>query len=301
MVQLDSMMNQLSLKPCRSEADFQKLLDLESEFCRLNPNKDWHYHIGGILFEHLLFKSGHKDMFKYANLIYEGNLAIGYLCIFYLDWEFYLSLLPNKMRYFKRILMLKDEVFPDAKEFSITLSDYKKTAIHQALSYGYIDHGEIRYLGVLDLSKPLLRCVKRHATLRRYTPSDFEARVALADLPIDGNVSIETMRAYFESSYQQQYAREYVLIDDITHQMIGFSTWWVDQHSQTALLEPIACNKAYRGKGYMTYMILKTLHILKKTGIRYVYVSTNIDHNEAIALYQYCGFQAISKGRLLSK
>lgn len=294
-------MNQLSLKPCRSEEDFQKMLDLESENCRLNPDQDWHYHIGGILFEHLLFKSGHKDMFKYAHLIYEGNLAIGYLCIFYLDWEFYLTLLPHKMRYFKRVLKLKDDLFPDAKEFSITISDFKKTAINQALSYGFIDHGDIRYLGILDLSKPLLHCVKRHATLRRYTDSDFDSRAALVSLPIDGNVSKETMAAYFASPYQQKFARDYVLIDDQTNQMIGFSTWWIDERSQTALLEPIACRKEYRGKRYMTYMILKTLHKLQKEGIRYVYVSTNIDHDEAIALYRYCGFESISKGRLLSK
>lgn len=294
-------MNPISLKPCRSEEDFQRILDVESEICRLNPDQDWHYHIGGLLFEHLLFKSGHKDLYKYAHLIYEGDIIIGYLCIFYLDWEFYLALLPHKMRYFKRILKMKDEQFPDAKEFSFTISDYKKTAIHQALSYGFIDHGDLRYLGVLDLSGPILRCVKRHATLRRYEPEDFSARTEAASLPIDGNISTDTMQAYFDSPYQHKYARDYVLIDDKSKQLIGFSTWWVDTNSKTALLEPIACNKAYRGKRYMTYMILKTLRSLQKEGIRYVYVSTNIDHDEAIALYNYCGFKPLSKARLLSR
>jgi len=286
-------------RPFSKEKDFETMLDIESRICGIS-GLSWQFHIGGLIFDRFLFGKGEDDIYSYGYLIYEGNKAAGYLLAYSEENEFLLRLLPENEGILGDILDWIKNLFPESESYSTILSDTERDVIGTYKMKGFMVEGAEKYLGVIDLEHPIKEPVKTDSYISVLSDKDLIERTRYANLPIDHDVDYKVFEKYYYSVYHN-YAEDLVLRKNITDEMIGYITWWIDIHSRTALLEPVACLKEFRGRGYMKNLILNNLKMLKEKGIRYAYVSTSIDHYDAIGLYEACGFLKSSEGVILTK
>ncbi|NLT40287.1 MAG: GNAT family N-acetyltransferase [Clostridiales bacterium] len=89
--------------------------------------------------------------------------------------------------------------------------------------------------------------------------------------------------------------------DPATNALAGFITRWVDENSKSALLEPIARLPEYRRRGVASGLISYGPGLMKEKGIRYVHVSTSIDHGPVVSLYERMGFMKSGEACLYLK
>lgn len=127
-------------------------------------------------------------------------------------------------------------------------------------------------------------------------PEDLAQRLKASSLPVEGEMSPRLFHQYIKSPYRE-IAKEYVLKNRETGELIAYSTWWIDGESGTALLEPIACREAYQGQGYAKKLLEENLKDLQSKNIKTAYVSTSADHRRAIILFEKCGFTMKHWGR----
>lgn len=290
----------IEIRPFLGESDFERMLAIESRICEARGMRDWQFHIGGLIFDRFLFGEGEEDIYAYGHLIYEGDAPVGYLLAYRDEGEFVLRLLPNRREAATRVLGELSRLFPDGAEYGTVLSGNERDLIDACLSAGFVSEGPEKYLGRIDLSEPLKEPPFKDADISILSEKDLPERARHAGLPMDHAVSLERMERYFRSPYHAC-ALDEVLRRRSDGAFIGFITWWVDERSKTALLEPVACLAEFRGKGYMKNLILESLRQLKLRGIRCAYVGTSIDHYEAIGFYETCGFKKVSEGVKLAR
>ena len=122
--------------------------------------------------------------------------------------------------------------------------------------------------------------------------SDIDDRVTYADIPTGKAITRNMYEALINSEYYNA-TLDYVIRSASTNEFIGFVTWWIDENSKTATLEPVACLPNYRRRGIMKRALLFGLNELKRRGLRYAYVSTSMRNKKSQPLYQAVGFKKI--------
>lgn len=291
--------NALSIREVREEADFDRMCAIESAICKENAGV-WQLHVGELCFDRYLYGSGAADVYNYGKLLFLGNTAIGYALAYAKESEFELRLLKTHEDRMCETLGLVCALFEEYDTFATVVNSSNETLCRALLSHGFIKEDEERYQAALDLNtwEPLAGAsIDRIAPL---APADYEERIRHAALPTGSEVTEEMFFTYIASP-AYKLAREYVVRNDSTNEFMGYITWWEDANSQSALLEPIACLPAYRRRGVATRLINHGLKLLKARGMRHVFVSTSIDHESAIALYERMGFVKNGEAHLYVK
>lgn len=122
------------------------------------------------------------------------------------------------------------------------------------------------------------------------TTEDIPERIKYASIPTGNTINEKMFHDYLQSNDHNSIL-DYVVRDVSTNNFIGFITLWIDQKSNTALIEPVACCEEYRRCGIMKRTLNFALAELQKKGIQCVYVSTSISNSAAQSLYQSVGFK----------
>lgn len=282
----------ISLKKASSEQDFLDVLDIESRICASSKLNNAPYHIGGLIFDRFLFKGGAPDYFDYGQLVFLDDTLIGYAMCF-LDEdenEYYFGLLPEYSSYYSEVIKLIDDLFKCTGY--TTVANTNDAELTKALSH-YSCSGEERYQAGIDLKKYNTQEVLwQNETIRFLKAEDIENRAEYGYIPTGEDLTTELYRSLMDSPYYSK-AMDYVIFDNKSGQFAGFVSWWLDEKSNTALLEPVACLPDFRRRGIMKRALLYGLNELKKEGFSYAYVSTSLNNDEAISLYKCVGFEKI--------
>lgn len=289
----------LWIKQVQTEADFRLMCAIESALCRESAGV-WQPHVGGLCFDRYLFGSGAADVYNYGKLLYSGGMPIGYALAYAQEGEFVLRLLNAHEDKTHEALNLVCALFDGHEAYTTTVNSSSETLCRALLSQGFIKEGEERYQAVLDLNSREYAAGDSVDIIAPLSPDDYAERILYAALPSGSEVTEEMFYTYLASP-AYKLAREYVIRQMSTNAFMGFITWWEDENSHTALLEPIACLPAYRRRGVAARLIDHGLSLLKARGIRYVYVSTSIDHEAAIPLYEKMGFVKSGEAHLYSR
>lgn len=289
------------LKNACCEADFDLMCEIESIICKAKGHGFWQMHPGGLRYDRYLFGGGAMDVFSYGKLLYVDDTAVGYVLAYQEEGEFVLRLMPDYEEHADVALRLAEGCFEKHDAFT-TIVNSNSHALCAALQVrGFTKEAEERYQAVLALDgwvpQKLSEGTEKIALLAQ---EDIPERALYADIPSGSEVTEEKFRMYLASKAYQT-ALEYVVRDRKTNAFIGFATWWVDENSKTALLEPVACLPEYRRRGIARRLLRNGLSMLKDRGIHQVFVSTSADHDEAIPLYDSLGFVKTGEANLYVK
>ena len=119
-------------------------------------------------------------------------------------------------------------------------------------------------------------------------------RAKCATIPTGTEITEKMYRDYFNSTYYRS-ALDYIIRDSSNGELVGFVTWWVDENSGTALLEPVACLEKYRRRKIMKRALFHGLNVLKQKGVLYAFVSTSIRNEKSQLLYLSVGFKKMGE------
>lgn len=291
----------LKLKNVSCEADFNCMCKIESDICKKEASVCWQVHPGGLCYDRYLFGSGAMDVYTYGNLLYAKETLVGYLLAYKDEGEFVLRLLPELEDYLHEALKLAISCFDDQQE-CVTIANSAYPAYCEALvCQGFEKQSEERYQAVLTLDgRDFSLTCDGPEEISLLSEKDYNERIAYADIPSDSPVTKEMFFTYLASPAYKT-ALEYVVRDKQTDAFMGFATWWMDEDSKTALLEPVACLKEYRRRGIARRLLSFGLDQLKEKGMQHAFVSTSADHVEAIPLYESLGFVKTGEANLYRK
>jgi ribosomal protein S18 acetylase RimI-like enzyme len=278
-----------------SESDFISMRSIESEIAKRYSPFSYAPNPSSLVFDRFLFGNEADDIYTYGKLVKLDETVIGYL-LAYLEYdgetEFVLRLHPQYADCYQAVIECLMTQFPEKEAFS-TYSNSLNSEIHDALlSCGFECGEEENWQSVLDLTQYYEQPINWQTENIRYlTEADVDDRVRYAAIPSNKEI---TRKAYEDLMHSEYYkdALDYV-VRSTDGDFIAFVTWWVDDNSKTAVLEPVACLPEYRRRGIAKRALLHGLNELKRRGIKYAYVGTSIDNDEALPLYRSVGFQKI--------
>ena len=295
------MMKMLTLKNVSCEADFEMMCNIESHICKEGAAASWQVHPGGLCYDRYLFGSGAMDVFEYGKLLYVQDALAGYLLAYREEGEFVLRLLPEYEACLDEAVKLVVGCFDDQEECAVIANSAHSKYCEALVRQGFAKEAEERYQAVLALdSREFLEPGEGPEKIAPLCEKDFPQRIAHAAIPSDSQVTEEMFSTYLASPAYKT-ALELVARDRHTDAFMGFATWWLDEPSKTALLEPVACLKEYRRQGIARRLLIHGLRQLKAKGIRHAFVSTSADHMEAIPLYESLGFAKTGEANLYVK
>ncbi|WP_160687743.1 GNAT family N-acetyltransferase [Clostridium sp. C2-6-12] len=281
----------ITLRDVINEIDYSIMCCIESNICKANMLKSWHPHIGGLSFDRYMFGNGATDLFSYAKLLYLDETPIGYLLAYIDEREYSLRIMPNFEQYIDDIIKLVRKLYDDCEEWFIIANSLNENLCKSLINNGYRKENEIRFQGMLELNNySIEKSEWLEERISFLTTEDIPERIKHASIPT-GNMITEKMFQDYLQSNDYNNTLDYVIRDVSTNNFIGFTTWWIDQKSSTALLEPVACCEQYRRRGIIKRTLNFGLSELQKRGIQCVYVSTSINNNAAQLLYQSVGFK----------
>ncbi len=297
----ERMMKMLILRNVSTEADFDTMCKIESTICGKKGHDCWQMHPGGLRYDRYLFGDGAMDLFNYGNLLYVGGEAVGYLLAYRKEGEFVLRLLPDREECLEEALALAGGCFEDGASYTTTVNSLDIAQCEALLRHGFRKEEEERYQAVLHLDhwEPNVAAADSEK-ISMLAQEDFPERIFHAAIPSGSEVTEEMFGMYLASPAYQT-ALEYVVRDGQTNDFMAFATWWVDEESKTALLEPAACLPAYRRRGVSRRLLTQGLIKLKCPGMKHVFVSTSAGHAEAILLYASLGFVKTGEANIYVK
>jgi ribosomal protein S18 acetylase RimI-like enzyme len=297
----ERMMKMLALRNVSTEEDFDIMCKIESDICKTRESNIWQMHPGGLCYDRYLFGGGSMDVFEYGKLLYKGGTAAGYLLAYRKEREFVLRLQKEYEKYADQALVLADGCFDKGAPYTTTVNSKSHSLCDALLRNGFMKEEEERYQAVLPLyswePRDLPGDLERITLLTR---EDIPERVLHAAIPSGSDVTEDMFRTYLASQAYGN-ALEYVVRDRLTNAFIGFATWWVDDNSQTALLEPVGCLPEYRRRGIARRLLSVGLIKLKEMGMQYAFVSTSIDNERAVPLYVSLGFVKTGEANIYVK
>jgi len=295
------MMHMLKLKNVSCEADFHLMCKIESDICEKGASICWQVHPGGLCYDRYLFGGGALDVFYYGNLLYTQDALVGYLLAYRDEGEFVLRLLPEYEGCLEEALGLAVNCFEEQEECATIANSTYPAYCNALVRQGFAKKSEERYQAMLTLDgREFPEPCESSEEIALLSEKDFAERIIHAAIPSDSQVTEEMFHTYLVSPAYKT-ALEYVVRDKHTDAFIGFATWWLDEHSKTALLEPVACLKEYRRRGIARRLLSYGLLQLKAKGMRHAFVSTSADHVEAIPLYESLGFVKTGEANLYLK
>lgn len=282
----------IELKKATGERDFLLAMELESRISAACALDEHARHIGGLIFERFLLGESSAEFFDYCRLIYIDGALAGYALCFIDDGEYELDVLKEYRNRYKEIIEQIDALF-EGRELS-TEANTLDAALTDALC-SYERLGEASFLAglLLDDYTPRDVCWENE-TLRPLTQGDIENRAAYGHLPTGRPLAAQRYSELMQSPYYA-YALDYVVTDNKSGSFAAYLTWWLDEKSKTALLEPVACLEEYRRRGIMQRALLSGLNELKERGFKAAYVSTSMKNVASRPLYMSVGFQKIGE------
>lgn len=280
----------------KNENDFRKMCSIESEIAKYSEPLSYSPHPSHLVFDRYMFGSGAEDIFTYGKLIIIDNAVIGY-ALAYLEYpdetELVVRLLPDFSKYYQAAIVSIIALYSSKKIFSVIVNSLD-SAICQALAeYGFICGNEERWQSHLSLRDYEEQTVIwQDEAIQRLSDSDVDERVKYAEIPTGKDITRKMYDEYMQCEYYKN-TLDYVIRSSATNEFIGFATWWVDDNSKAAILEPIACLPEYRRRGIAKRALFQGLNELKHRKINHVYISTYIHNEKSKLLYQSVGFQKI--------
>ena len=291
----------ITIENVNNERDFQIMCDIESTISKDCSLTSWPLHIGGLYFDRYMYGNVASDIFTYGKLIKQAEKPIGYV-LNYLDEKlFAVRLVTDNEELYGTVIRQIEKQFELVRECSVVANTLDTALCDALVENGYIRGKEERFQAGLDLNlyQPMA-CEWQNETISILTEQDIPERVKYADIPTNEPI---TQKMYEEFYYSDGYKKtlDYVIRDNVTKELAGFVTWWIDSNNQTALLEPVACLPQFRRRGIMRRALQYGLSELKQKGVLYAYVSTSINNEKSQPLYMSVGFNKMGEAYRFSK
>jgi RimJ/RimL family protein N-acetyltransferase len=285
----------LALRPIENERDFVTALAIESMVAKENLST-YTSHPSCLVFDRYLYGNGSQDIFTYGKLVSKDGVGIGYVLAYLAyssETEFVIRLLPQYSVFYAETIKCVENSFPQKNKLTV-IANNLNTPLCEALDKnGFVCENEERWQSVLDLSEYVnMEITWQDEVIEVLSESDIDARVTYADIPTGEAITRNMYETLIASEYYNS-ALDYVVRNAGTNEFIGFITWWIDEDSKTATLEPVACLPEYRRRGIMKRALLFGLNELKRCGLRYAYVSTSIHNEKSQPLYKAVGFHKV--------
>jgi ribosomal protein S18 acetylase RimI-like enzyme len=283
----------ITLKPASDESDFRTVYALESAITKSSALATYPLHQGCLVFDRFMFGNGAADFFAYENLLLDGGEPVGYVLAYLDEGLFAIRLLPSHLGCVADAIGSATGLFEGHARCSAVVNSEDAATCAALAQQGYVQQGEERWQAGLELSSLTpSEMTWSHEEIRLLTSTDIPERVKYADIATGETITEQMYRSYVESVYYRS-APDYVVRGGETGSFIGFATWWTDEDSQTATLEPVACLPEYRRQGIIKNALLHGLAELKSRGIKFAYVSTGTANEASQALYRAVGFRQI--------
>ena len=279
----------IQIQKAKNENDFRIMLETESEITKASLFEHWPLHSGGLIFDRYMFGNGAGDFFEYGNLIFVNEKIIGYALCFFDENSYVARLLPKYENLYGVVILEIEKLFKNYCSIVVNTND--KPLLNALENYHLV--GEERFQSALNLSSYREQIVTwDNVKIERLSEKDVMDRAMNSDIPTHEKITDEMYIELMRSPYYQK-AIDYVIREKSTNAFIGFVTWWIDENSNTALLEPVACLPQFRRRGIMRKPLLYGLNELKNLEIKIAYVSTSIYNEKSQPLYISVGFEKI--------
>lgn len=158
------------------------------------------------------------------------------------------------------------------------------------IELGYASEGEETYSATIDLNNYRPEEVQWDLeVIRIISEQDIDERVKYSSLPTGSMITRDRFEKYLNTD-DAKHVLDFVVVDKVAGNLMGYYSWWLDVESNTAMLNPVACINVYRKKGISTRAIQYGLNKLKERGFNYAYVDTSANNGAAIELYSSVGF-----------
>lgn len=271
----------------KNEEDYQLLLSVESLICKETPER-WHWHFGGIGVDRYFFGDHNDEIYEYGKLIYVENHLIGYALVYLEEQEYNVWILSEWKEQIVEIVPQIEKMFKKGQSISTVCND--TLVREQLIALGYVCEGEATYSAVIDLDQYLPEEVQWDLEeIRIIRNQDINERVKYSPLPTGTMITKDRFEKYLHTE-DAKHVLDFVVVSKETSNLMGYYSWWLDENSKTAMLNPVACIKEYRRKGISRRAIQYGLSILKSREFKYAYVDTSADNEAAIRLYGSVGF-----------
>jgi ribosomal protein S18 acetylase RimI-like enzyme len=291
----------ITIKKVADEHDVRIMCDIESGISKQSELLNWPVHIGGLIFDRYMFGSGASDIFTYGKLLSIGDSVIGYALIYFDEELFTIRLIPEHENLYNEVFKEIEKLFFGFAEYSVIANTCDEELHKTLVERGYLQKNEKRFQAGLHLKtvKPE-NILWENETISILTENDIAERAEYAVIPTGEKINEKMYVEYFNSdSYKN--SLDYVIRDSSTKELVGFVTWWIDEGSSTALLEPVGCLEKFRRQGIMQKALKYGFGELKDKGIQYAYVCTSIDNIPAQKLYESVGFSKIGSAYCFTK
>ena len=286
----------LTIRPVECEQDFVTMLAIESAVASQENPSIYTSHPSHLVFDRYMYGNGSQDIFTYGKLVVKDNVVIGYVLAYLAypdETEFVVRLLPQYAKYYAEVVKCIEDSFSQKSKLTVIANDLNISLCEALIKNGFIRGDEERWQSGLDLIEYDETEEKwQDENISYLLESDIDSRVTYADIPTGKMITRDMYETLIASEYYNA-ALDYVIRSTSTNEFIGFVTWWIDENSKTAMLEPVACLPYYRRRGIMKRALLFGLNELKRRGLRYAYVSTSIHNEKSQPLYQTAGFKKI--------
>ena len=223
-------------------------------------------------------------------------MVIGYVLAYLVysdETQFTVRLLPKYSDLYKAAIKGIADIFPEKNTFTVIANNLNTHLCNALIENGFICGREERWQSGLDLLEYYETDVEwQNERIQILSETDIDDRVKFAEIPTGKSITRNMYEALMSSNYYNT-ALDYVVRSSSTNEFVGFITWWIDENSKTATLEPVACLPEFRRQGIMKRALFYGLNELKRRGVQYAYVSTSIRNEKSQPLYRSVGFQKI--------
>lgn len=278
----------VQIAPVKNEEDYQLLLSVESLICKETPER-WHCHFGGIGIDRYFFGDKNDEIYEYGKLIYLENNLVGYALVYLEDYKYNMWLLSGFREQIVEIVPQIEKLFKKGQSIRTVCND--KLVKKQLIELGYVSDGEETFSASIDLNNYRLEEVQWDLeVIRIISEQDIDERVKYSSLPTGAMITKDRFEKYLNTD-DAKHVLDFVVVDKVTGNLMGYYSWWLDEESNTAMLNPVACIHVHLRKGISARAIQYGLNILKERGFHYAYVDTSANNEAAIGLYSSVGFK----------
>lgn len=222
----------ITLRNVTDEIDYKIMCNIESNICKANMFQSWQPHMGGLSFDRYMYGNGATDLFLYGKLLYLDETPIGYLLAYIDEKEYSLRIMPNFERYIDEAIKLVGILYQNCEEYFIIANSLNEKLCKSLIDYGYRKENERRFQAMLKLNNWVEEKYEwSEERISILTEEDISERVKHAYITITEKM----LRDYLQSNDHTN-TLDYVVRDVSTNNFIGFTTWWIDKNSNTALL-----------------------------------------------------------------
>lgn len=222
-------------------------------------------------------------------MIYLENNLVGYALVYLEDYKYNMWLLSGFREQIVEIVPQIEKLFKKGQSIRTVCND--KLVKKQLIELGYVSDGEETFSASIDLNNYRPEEVQWDLeVIRIISEQDIDERVKYSSLPTGSMITKDRFEKYLNTD-DAIHVIDFVVVDKVAGNLMGYYSWWLDEESNTAMLNPVACIHVHRRKGISARAIQYGLNILKERGFHYAYVDTSANNEAAIGLYSSVGFK----------